>query len=113
MVPGNPELARQVFKWGYKDLKNKELKAEVRLDVPTQLHYTDTDHSQCAALLEAWKAFKQANGTETDESIHLYWRIQCCSHHVAVGHLCQLSGTCVSSITVSALSACLSVGLSA
>ena len=36
MVPGNPELARQVFERGYKDLKNKELKAEVRLDVETQ-----------------------------------------------------------------------------
>ena len=36
IVPGNPELARQVFEWGYKDLRNKELKAEVCLDVETQ-----------------------------------------------------------------------------
>ncbi|KIM61156.1 hypothetical protein SCLCIDRAFT_16186 [Scleroderma citrinum Foug A] len=53
MVPGNPELARQVFERGYKDLKNKELKAER------------------VALLEAWKAFKQANSTETDEHYYM------------------------------------------
>ncbi|KAI6037551.1 hypothetical protein EDC04DRAFT_2701994 [Pisolithus marmoratus] len=48
MVPGNPELARQVFERGYKDLKNKGLKAER------------------VTLLEAWKAYEQANGTEAD-----------------------------------------------
>ncbi|KAL4073761.1 hypothetical protein J3A83DRAFT_4371055 [Scleroderma citrinum] len=48
MVPGNPELARRVFERGYKDLKNKGVKAER------------------VTLLEAWKAFEQANGTETD-----------------------------------------------
>jgi len=36
MVPGDPELALQVFEWGYKDLENKELEAEVCLDVQIQ-----------------------------------------------------------------------------
>ncbi|KAN0091262.1 hypothetical protein V8E55_004828 [Tylopilus felleus] len=48
MVAGDPVLARQVFERGYKDLKNKGLKAER------------------VALLEAWKAFEEANGTEAD-----------------------------------------------
>ena len=30
MVPGEPTLARQVFEMGYKDLKSKHLKSEVR-----------------------------------------------------------------------------------
>jgi len=32
----------------------------------SDIMYTDTDHFQRVALLEAWKAFEQANGTETD-----------------------------------------------
>lgn len=31
VVAGDPILARQVFERGYKDLRNKELKAEVRV----------------------------------------------------------------------------------
>jgi len=30
MVPGDPEIARQVFERAYKDLKKKQLKSEVR-----------------------------------------------------------------------------------
>ncbi|KAF8134541.1 hypothetical protein EV363DRAFT_1257762 [Boletus edulis] len=48
MVAGDPVLARQVFERSYRDLKSKELKAER------------------VALLEAWKAFEEANGTEAD-----------------------------------------------
>lgn len=32
MVPGNPEVARQVFERGYKDLRSRGLKSEVRLN---------------------------------------------------------------------------------
>ncbi|KAG9316732.1 hypothetical protein JVU11DRAFT_2792 [Chiua virens] len=48
LVAGDPALARQVFERGYNDLKNKGLKAER------------------VALLEAWKAFEEVNGTEAD-----------------------------------------------
>ncbi|KIJ18606.1 hypothetical protein PAXINDRAFT_128870 [Paxillus involutus ATCC 200175] len=48
MVAGDAVLARQVFERGYKDLKNKGLKAER------------------VALLEAWKAYEEANGSEAD-----------------------------------------------
>lgn len=48
VVAGDPEQARQVFERGYKDLKNKGLKAER------------------VALLESWKAFEQENGSEND-----------------------------------------------
>ncbi|KAG2747056.1 TPR-like protein [Suillus brevipes Sb2] len=48
VVAGDPELARQVFERGYKDLKVKGLKAER------------------AALLESWKAFEQERGSESD-----------------------------------------------
>ncbi|KAH7889112.1 hypothetical protein F5I97DRAFT_1803327 [Phlebopus sp. FC_14] len=48
MVAGDPVLARQVFERAYKDLKKKELKAER------------------VALLEAWKSYEQANGTDAD-----------------------------------------------
>ncbi|KAF9237552.1 hypothetical protein BU15DRAFT_88704 [Melanogaster broomeanus] len=47
-VAGDPVLARQVFERGYRDLKSKELKAER------------------VALLEAWKAYEEANGTQAD-----------------------------------------------
>jgi crooked neck len=47
-VAGDPVLARQVFERGYRDLKSKELKAER------------------VALLEAWKAYEETNGTEAD-----------------------------------------------
>ncbi|EGO00310.1 hypothetical protein SERLA73DRAFT_160233 [Serpula lacrymans var. lacrymans S7.3] len=48
MVEGDANMARQVFEKGYKDLKSKELKAER------------------VALLEAWKAFEQQNGSDAD-----------------------------------------------
>ncbi|KAG1751904.1 hypothetical protein EDB19DRAFT_1674471, partial [Suillus lakei] len=48
VVAGDPEIARQVFECGYKDLKVKGLKAER------------------AALLESWKAFEQEHGSESD-----------------------------------------------
>ncbi|OJA11562.1 hypothetical protein AZE42_07106 [Rhizopogon vesiculosus] len=48
VVAGDAELARQVFERGYKDLKSKGLKAER------------------VALLEAWKAFEQVHGSESD-----------------------------------------------
>ncbi|KAG1890740.1 uncharacterized protein F5891DRAFT_1212508 [Suillus fuscotomentosus] len=48
VVAGDPELSRQVFERGYKDLKVKGLKAER------------------AALLESWKAFEQEHGSESD-----------------------------------------------
>ncbi|KAG1725259.1 uncharacterized protein EDB91DRAFT_1239868 [Suillus paluster] len=50
VVAGDPELARQIFERGYKDLKIKGLKAER------------------VALLESWKAFEQENGSENDVS---------------------------------------------
>ncbi|EIW83475.1 TPR-like protein [Coniophora puteana RWD-64-598 SS2] len=48
MLPGDPEIARQVFERAYKDLKSRELKAER------------------VALLEAWKTFEQNNGSDAD-----------------------------------------------
>ncbi|KAH7906822.1 hypothetical protein BJ138DRAFT_1129627 [Hygrophoropsis aurantiaca] len=48
VVAGDADLARQVFERGYKDLKNKGLKPER------------------VALLEAWKAFEQEHGSESD-----------------------------------------------
>ncbi|KAH0827978.1 hypothetical protein J3R83DRAFT_3617 [Lanmaoa asiatica] len=48
MVAGDPVIARQVFERGFKDLRSKGLKAER------------------VALLEAWKAFEETNGTEAD-----------------------------------------------
>ncbi|KIY53264.1 protein prenylyltransferase [Fistulina hepatica ATCC 64428] len=47
-VPGDPELARQVFERGYKDLRSRELKSER------------------VALLEVWKTFEETHGTPAD-----------------------------------------------
>ncbi|KAI0342562.1 protein prenylyltransferase [Trametopsis cervina] len=48
MAPGDIDVARQVFDRAYKDLKSKGLKAER------------------VVLLESWKVFEEANGTEDD-----------------------------------------------
>ncbi|KAH9478593.1 NineTeen Complex (NTC) component [Psilocybe cubensis] len=48
MVPGDVDLARQVFERGYKDLKSKQLKSER------------------VALLEVWKTFEQNHGGPED-----------------------------------------------
>lgn len=66
MVDGDLELARQVFERGYKDLKNRGLKEEVR-----KPFYTQRIQANCVqrvVLLEAWRDFEQQHGTPSDVS---------------------------------------------
>ena len=57
MVPGNPELAQQVFEWGYKDLKSKGLKSEVRLDF-SGITPIPTMPSACPYWRHGWRLNK-------------------------------------------------------
>ena len=50
MVPGDPALARQVFDKGYKDLKSKGLKNEVRM-----LFFTSTYADARTSVLPCWR----------------------------------------------------------
>lgn len=68
MVPGDLDTARQVFERGYRDLKDRGLKPEVRtsLFVVYEPWLTRCPLAQRVALLESWKAFEESNGTEED-----------------------------------------------
>jgi crooked neck len=69
---GDDDLAREVFERGYKALRQRGEKEDVRYSFPLprsllshKLH--DADH-QRALLLEAWKTFEEQHGTETTQA---------------------------------------------
>ena len=65
-VEGDVTLARQVFERGYKDLRSKGLKHEVRsylFDRCCGLKYL---FHQRVALLDVWTAFEEKNGSSDD-----------------------------------------------
>lgn len=68
VVPGDLELARRVFERGYSDLKSKGLKAEVCIDFLQVNGIANLVRlfTQRVALLESWKAFEVANGSDAD-----------------------------------------------
>ena len=65
-IPGDLDMAREIFERGYKDLRNKGLKDEVRLILHPTFPAILIVSLQRVVLLEAWKAFEKSNGTEAD-----------------------------------------------
>lgn len=72
VVEGDATLARQVFERGYKDMKSKGLKSEVRTPFFTAADRS-ADHYFCVpvpdqrvALLEVWKTFEESHGSADD-----------------------------------------------
>ena len=66
MVEGSIELARQVFDRGYKDLKNRGLKDEVRVATNLKECATLIRIFQRFVLLEAWREFERSHGSQAD-----------------------------------------------
>ena len=67
MVDGDLELARQVFKRGYEDLRSKDLKSEVLTPTcPFTFMLRLTLTPQRVAILEVWKSFEERRGTPAD-----------------------------------------------
>ena len=66
MAEGSLEIARQVFKRGYEDLRSKDLKSEV-FSNPSIVHvHALTYNHQRVAILEVWKTFEEKHGTPAD-----------------------------------------------
>lgn len=66
VAPGDPERARQVFEKGYKDLKSKGLKNEVRFRIRVISPPLTLYHYQRVALLNVWKTYEENHGSADD-----------------------------------------------